>query len=106
MNKVIELQPDYQNASAYDGLAQLELASRLYGGSAEKAAKLLETALEIEKDNANIRLHLAQAYLALKRPADARKQIDMLLQIKPDPMYIPEHNQCVAEAKKMLETRF
>lgn len=106
MNKVIELQPDYQNASAYDGLAQLELASRLYGGKAEKAAKLLETALEFEQNNANIRLHLSEAYLALKRPADARKQIDLLLQMKPDPMYLPEHNQCVAEAKKMLETRF
>ena len=106
MNKVIELQPDYQNASAYDGLAQLELATRLYGGKADKAAELLEKGLELDDDNPNLRLHLAEAYLALKRPADARKQLDLVLQMKPDPSYIPEHNECVEKAKKMLETRF
>jgi tetratricopeptide (TPR) repeat protein len=106
LNKVIELQPDYQNASAYDGLAQLELATRLYGGSAERAAELLETGLKFEKNNPNIHLHLAEAYLALNRSADARKQLDLLEQMKPNPSYIPEYNECIARAKHLRETRF
>lgn len=106
MNKVIEIQPDYQNASAYDGLAQLELATRLYGGSAKRAAELLETGLKYETDNPNLRLHLAEAYIALSRPADARKQLDLLEQMKPHPSYLPEYNECMARAKHIRETRF
>ena len=54
MKKVIELQPDYQGASAYDGLAQIELGTRLKGGSAEKAVEYLEKALSIENNNTNL----------------------------------------------------
>lgn len=106
MNKVIELQPGYQKGAAYDALAQIELETSLTGGKAEKAVELLEKALEIEQDNTNLRLHLAEAYLALKRKDDARKQLDLLLQMKANPDYLPEYNEDVAAAKKMLETRF
>jgi tetratricopeptide (TPR) repeat protein len=106
MNKVIELDPHYQSASAYDALAQIELKTSLTGGKAEKAVELLEKALEIEKNNTNIRLHLAEAYLAVDKDAEARKQLDTLLQMKPDPDYVPEYNEDVSNAKKMLETRF
>jgi tetratricopeptide (TPR) repeat protein len=106
MNKVIELQPNYQNAAAYDGLAQIEMATTLTGGKPEKAVELLEKALEIEKENTDLRLHLADAYLAVKRKDDARKQLDLLLQMKPHPDYVQEYNEDVAAAKKMLETRF
>lgn len=106
MNKVIELQPDYQGASAYDALAQLELATRIRGGSAEKAVEYLEKALMIEKENTNVRLHLAEAYLAVNKDAEAKEQIDYLLQMKPNPEYMPEYNEAVEKAKRMLATRF
>lgn len=106
MNKVIEIQPNYQNAAAYDALAQIEMATSLTGGKPEKAVELLEKGLEIEKDNTNLRLHLADAYLALNKDAEARKQLDTLLQMKPNPDYLIEYNEDVAKAKKMLETRF
>lgn len=106
MNKVIEIQPDYQNATAFDVLAQLELATRLTGGSAEKAVEYLEKALEYEKENSNIYLHLAEAYLAVNKKAEARKQIDDILKMKPDPEYESEHKEVVEKAKKMLETKF
>lgn len=106
MNKVIELQPDYQNTSAYDALAQVELATRLTGGSSTSAIELLEKALQTEKDNSNLHLHLAEAYLAVKRDGDARKQLDILLLMKPNPEYLPEHKECVEKARKMIETKF
>jgi tetratricopeptide (TPR) repeat protein len=65
MEKVVELQPNYQESSAYDVLAQIELETRLYGGKPEKAIELLEKALETEKNNMNIHLHLGEAYLAV-----------------------------------------
>jgi tetratricopeptide (TPR) repeat protein len=106
MNKVIELQPDYQGASAYDALAQVELATRLKGGDALKAVNYLEKGLQLAPDNTNIRLHLGEAYLAVKRDADARKQLDQLLQMKPNPEYIPEYRECVEKAKKLIQSNF
>ena len=106
MNKVIEIQPGYQSSNAYDALAQVEMETRLYGGSADKAIELLEKALQTEKNNADLRLHLAEAYLAVKKPVEARHQLDLLLQIKPDPEYVPEHDEAVEEAKKMIKNKF
>jgi tetratricopeptide (TPR) repeat protein len=106
MNKVIELQPDYQGASAYDALAQVELATRLKGGDAQKAVTYLEKGLELAPENTNIRLHLGEAYLAVKRDADARKQLDLLVQMKPNPEYMPEYRECVEKAKKLIQTNF
>jgi predicted Zn-dependent protease len=106
MNKVIEIDPAYQKGSAYDALAQIELRTTMTGGKAEKAVELLEKALETEKDNTGLRLHLAEAYLAVKKQGEARKQLDLLLQMKPNPDYVPEYNEDVSNAKKMLETRF
>jgi tetratricopeptide (TPR) repeat protein len=106
MNKVIELQPDYQGASAYDALAQVELATRLKGGDAEKAVELLEKGRQIAPENSNIRLHLGEAYLAVKRDADARKELDYVLNMKPNPEFMPEHRECVDKAKKLIQTNF
>lgn len=106
MNKVIEIDPAYQHSSAYDGLAQIEMGTLAIGGSAEKAAETLETALRTETRNSNLHLHLAEAYLALKRAGDARKQLDLLMQMKPDPEYLPEYADSREKAKKMLAARF
>jgi tetratricopeptide (TPR) repeat protein len=107
MNKVIEIQPDYQAASAYDALAQVELqAGLLGGGKPEKAVEYLEKALQLEKDNTYIYLHLGEAYLAVNRDADAKKQLEYLLKMKPNPDYLPEHKETTDKAKKLLETRF
>lgn len=106
METVIRLQPDYQGASAYDVLAEIELNTRLFGGKASKAAELLEKALEIEKDNSNIRLHLAQAYLDVNKTDLAKQQLEGILKMQPNPEFLPEHKQNVVEAKKLLSTRF
>jgi tetratricopeptide (TPR) repeat protein len=107
MNKVLEIQPDYQLSSAYDGIAQVELETTgMLGGSAQKAADLLEKALQTEKNNAYLHLHLADAYLELKRPVDARKQLDAIAQMKPTPNYEIEYRECLDESKKMLASKF
>ncbi|CAN5407285.1 hypothetical protein BH10ACI2_BH10ACI2_20290 [soil metagenome] len=106
MNKVIEIKPDYQNSSAFDALAQVEMESRSLGGSASKAVEILEKVVKTEKSNGAIRLHLAEAYLAVNRKGDARSQIDAIIQMTPDPNYVPEHRETLEKAKKMLETKF
>ncbi len=107
MNKVIEIQPDYQSASAYDALAQVELnTAGMMGGKPEKAIEYLEKALTINKENTYVYLHLAEAYLAVGKKDEAKKQLEILLKLKTDPDYILEHNQNVEKGKKLLETKF
>jgi Putative Zn-dependent protease, contains TPR repeats len=106
MNKVIEIDPGFQGASAYDILAQVELNTRLFGGKPEKAVEYLEKAVSIEKNNTYLYLHLAEAYLATKQPDKAKQQLNHVLTMKPDPDYLPEHKAAVEEAKKMLASKF
>lgn len=106
MNKTIEIEPGYQGASAFDALAQIELATRLTGGDAKKAVDYLEKAIQIENNNSNLHLHLAEAYLAVNHPAEAKKQLDFVLKMKPNPEYMPEYEESQKEARKLLETRF
>lgn len=106
MNKVIEIQPNYEMASAYDVLGQLELGTRLLGGKPEKAVEYLEKGVELEKFNGETRVHLAEAYLILGKDAEAKKQLDYVLQMKPNPAYLPEYAQQVEKAKRILATKF
>ena len=105
MEKVVEIQPRYQNSSAFDVLGQIELETRLYGGKAEKAVEIFEKALETEKDNMNLHLHLAEAYLAVRKESEARKQLEKVLTMKHDPEYLIECREAVEKAKKLLATR-
>ena len=99
MMKVVEIDPSYQSASAYDALGQLELETRnVKGGTVEKAVEFLETGFALNKDNANIRVHLAEAYIAADRDADARKMLSELLELKADPEYKIEHGQALEKA--------
>ncbi len=103
MNRVIEIDPAYQSASAFEALAQVELATRMFGdGSAEKAVEYLEKGIELGPENAYLRATLAEAYVSLRRPADARKQIDTLLKMQPNPDYAAEHEEAVEKGKKLL----
>jgi tetratricopeptide (TPR) repeat protein len=107
MNRVIELDPKYQGASAYDALAQVELSTTgMMGGKPEKAVEFLEKALGLEKENTFIYLHLAEAYSAVGRKPEARKTLEHLLRMKPNPDYIVEYKESTTKAKKILETRF
>lgn len=106
MNKVIELDPKYQGASAYDALAQLELATRFTGGKPEKAIEYLEAALALEKENSFIYLHLAEALIAVQKRPEARKHLEFILKMKPNPEYQVENEEVLQKAKKLLETKF
>lgn len=104
MNSVIAIDPNYQNGSAYDALGQLEIATRtLKGGTTEKAIEFYEKGVELSPDNANLRLHLAEAYLFAKKDADAKKQLNVLFTLTPNPLYEAEHKVAVEKGKDLLK---
>lgn len=107
MNKVIELDPKYQNASAFDALAQVELSTAgIMGGKPEKAVEYLEQGLKIEENNSYLHLRLAEAMLATGKREEAKKQLEYVLTMKANPDYVPEHEKTLEKAKELLETKF
>src|SRR5882724_3844163 len=92
MQKVIDLDESYESGSAYLGLGQLYLkAPKILGGDSKKAVEYLEKGLQFGNSNALLHLRLAEGYHALVRDQDARKQIDFILKMSPDPDYVPEY---------------
>ena len=85
-------------------LGQLYLeAPGIVGGDTQKAIQYLEKGLKLGPDNALLRAHLAEAYVAAHRNDDARKQIEAVLAMKPAPGYEPENDEAVGEVKQLLE---
>lgn len=104
MERVIELDQRYESGSPYMALGKLHLkAPRILGGDSKKALEYLEKGLPFGGNNAQLRLNLAEAYHALNRDQEARKQIDYILKMTPDPNYLPEYDDAVVEAKKLEE---
>ena len=104
MEAVLKIDEQFQGGSAHLALGQLYLqAPRLLGGDYQKAIEHLEKGLKSGSNNAMIRLRLAEAYSDTNRDAEARKQIEVILKMTPDPNYIPEYKEAVDMAKKLLE---
>lgn len=107
MEAVLKIDESYQGGSAYMALGQLDLElPELLGGDRKRAVATLEKGLRFGEQNSFLRLNLAQAYLAVGRPDDARKQLNFILNMKPSPDYLPEHKEAVAKARQLLDTRF
>ena len=104
MEKVLQLDESYQGYSAYLGLGRLYLqAPKILGGDSNKAIEYLEKGVKHNPNNTLMRYHLAEAYKANNRDGEAKKQIEALMAITPDPKYMAEHKQAVEKAKKLLE---
>ena len=104
MDTVLKLDESFQGYSAYLGLGRLYLqAPRILGGDTSKAIEYLEKGVKLSPNNTMMRFDLAQAYANAHRNAEAKKQIDALMAVKPDPKYLPEHKEALAKAQKLLE---
>lgn len=104
MDAVLKIDEGYQSGSAYLGLGQLYLqAPRLLGGDYQKAIEYLEEGLKFGSNNALLRLRLAEAYEAANRDRDARKEIDFILNMTPNPEYMAEQKEAVEKGKQLLE---
>ena len=104
MESVLKLDEGYQGYSAYIGLGRLYLsAPRVLGGDVSKAIEYLEKGVKLNPNNTVMRYYLAEAYETANRDADAKKQIEAILTLTPDPKYTAEHRDTVAKAKKLQE---
>ena len=103
METVLKINEGYQDGSAYMVLGLVDLkAPRIAGGDPQRAVTEMERGLQFGKTNAFLRLHLAEAYQAVGRTADAREQLNTILSMTPDPNYLPELKEAQTQAQKML----
>ena len=104
MQTVLRLDEGYQNGSAYMVLGLLDLnAPSIVGGDPRKAVEEMEKGLHFGDPNAFLHLHLAEAYKKVGRNDDARKELQKILSMKPDPNYLPEYKEASADAQKLLD---
>ena len=104
MQTVLKLNEGYQDGSAYMVLGLLDLnAPKIAGGDPQRAVVEMERGLQFGKGNAFLRLHLAEAYQAVGRSADAREQLNAILSMTPDPNYLPELKEAQMKARQMLQ---
>jgi hypothetical protein len=104
LETVLRFDESYEGGSAYMGLGRLYLeAPKMLGGDPLKAVSVMEKGQRYADTNSFYRLELAKAYLAVKRKDDARKQLNALINMKPDQEHLPEYKKSVEEAHQLLD---
>jgi hypothetical protein len=103
METVIRLDESFQGGSAFLALGQLDTElPQMLGGDPARAVATLEKGLRYGANNSLMHLRLAEAYVAARRKADARREVNYILNAKPDPEYLPEHKEAVKGAQELL----
>lgn len=104
METVLKLDEAYMLGSAYMVLARVDLElPPVMGGDPKRAVELLEKGLKFGENNPLLRYYLAQAYFKMKRKDDARKQLETVINMQPDPNYVPEHTDAVTKARELMK---
>jgi tetratricopeptide (TPR) repeat protein len=104
MEAVLKIDESYQGYSAYLGLGRLYLqAPKVLGGDVKKAIEYMEKGVKLNPNNTVMRFHLAEAYEADNRNADAKKQLETIMSATPDPKYVAEHKVALEKSKKLLQ---
>ncbi|HVG30567.1 MAG TPA: TRAP transporter TatT component family protein [Pyrinomonadaceae bacterium] len=104
MEAVLQLDESFQGGSAFLALGQLDVElPKMLGGDPERAVATLEKGMRYGSNNALMHLRLAEAYLALRRKDEARREVNYILNSKPNPDYLPEHKEAVKRAQELLQ---
>jgi hypothetical protein len=102
MEAVLKVDEGFQSGSAYMALGRLHLeAPRVIGGDTAKAISYLEKGLRFGANNAVLHAYLAEAYESADRDADAKKEIEIVKSLTPDPQFAAEYKDALARVKKV-----
>ncbi len=103
METVERLDPSYEQAAGLRTLARVYYRAPFFkGGDKRRSVELLEECLRRFPENSLTMLYLADSYQAVGRRADARRILERMLQLCPDPLYGPELAENQGEARARL----
>jgi tetratricopeptide (TPR) repeat protein len=104
LEAVLRIDPAYQQGSADRALGRWYFrVPRLFGGSKDKAIEHLKQALTYAPESTATHFFLAETYLDMDRPDDARREAGLVLSAPLHPDWTPEDREFKQKAKALLE---
>lgn len=105
LETVLHLDPPFLEGSADRALGRWYYkVPRLFGGSHKQAEKHLKTSLMYKEDSAVTHYFLAELYADDDRVADARAELQKVLDAPIDPEWAPEDQEWKIKARQLLTT--
>ena len=105
LEKVLALDPAFQQGSADRALGRwYQKVPGLFGGSDEKAVELLRRSLTYNPNSTISHYFLAETFLEMNRRAEARVELQHVLDAPLDPQWTPEDQEFKAKARSLLAT--
>jgi hypothetical protein len=102
---VLKLDPGFQQGSADRALGRWYYkVPGLFGGSVKKAEEHLRKALTYNPESTASHFFLAEALIEQDRTADARAELQRVLDAPLDPEWTPEDQEFKARARELLST--
>jgi tetratricopeptide (TPR) repeat protein len=104
MNKVLGIQPDFDDGGADRVLGRVyyELPG-FFGGDKKKSLEHLLKSKELGPRVGLTRLYLADTYLAMKDVTKAREELEFVIAMEPDPNLLPETAEEKTKAAEKLK---
>lgn len=107
INKVIEMDRSYQGGGPDRVLGRVYFKLPGFaGGSKDKSLEHLLKSKEYGPEDALTRLYLADTLLAKKRKDEARAELEYILNMKDDKLWIHGIAECQVDAKKLMRKKF
>jgi tetratricopeptide (TPR) repeat protein len=104
METVMRIDPDFEQRGAQRILARVYYRAPFFkGGDKQRSIELLQDCLKRYPSDSFALLYLADDYLAVGRRAEARRLLQQILDLCPDPLYGPELANNQAEARERLQ---
>jgi tetratricopeptide (TPR) repeat protein len=101
---VLQLDPGFQQGSADRALGRWYFrVPRLFGGSRDKAVEHLKRSLTYAPDSSATHYFLAESFLAMDRPDEARREAQLVLDAPLHPEWAPEDREFKQKAMALLE---
>ena len=104
LETVLRIDPAYQQGSADRALGRWYFrVPRLFGGSKDKAIEHLKRSLVHNPNSSATHFFLAETYLDMDKPDDARREARLVLDAPLHPDWTPEDREFKQKAKALLE---
>jgi TRAP transporter T-component len=103
LETVLQIDPAYQQGSADRALGRWYFrVPRLFGGSKDKAVEHLKRSLTYAPESTATHFFLAETYLDMDRPGEARREAQLVLDAPLDPEWTPEDREFKQKATELL----
>jgi len=104
LETVLQIDPGFQKGSADRALGRWYFrVPRLFGGSKDQAVEHLKRSLKYDPQSTASHFFLAETYLDMDKPDDARREVQLVLDAPFDPQWTPEDREFKQKATELLK---